>query len=146
MNTVDFDSLKKGDRLGPETLTAAFGVGPEAAEYSRRQVALCEEIRRKLAARGLQVTVACVKAEVRVLDDSEALRHNNRLFKKGRRRLCKAHRQMSAVDTGRLTARERQEHARTLVVQGAILAGVRSATARVYAEPYRRKTPGLVTA
>lgn len=139
---IDFDALGKGDVLSAETIVGIVGVSAGSARYSGRQMRLCARIERELTDRGLDVTVACVKTEIHVLDDAAAAVHTKELFRKGLQTLRRAHGQNMKVDAGQLSAAERKDHERALVVQGAIVAGIREARRNI-AVAYQRKTPGL---
>lgn len=141
---IDFDSIEKGSVISRYELVKILGKC-EDYEFQYRLVGFSEYVRKELWNRGKHFTVRIKDFTIEILSDEEASDYNTDHFSKGLKKLRKAHRQILAVDSSEFASEQRQRHDRAIVVQAAILSGIRESRRGLGPIPAKRKTPGLVT-
>lgn len=120
----DFDLLKKGDTIQPETLTKVLNRRIGTKEYAFGVMGLQKQIMREMAARGRPVTVCQIKDALHVCTDAEASQYNEKQAKVGRRKIGRAWVRIRYVDTSKLTAEELAEHDKRMMFLGRLNHGV----------------------
>jgi len=119
---VDFEKLKKGDVLKCEYLERVFMISPdEEQEYRFCLLTLRDQIMRELEKQGRPVTVIARHDDLVILTDEEAAEHNPREFKRGIRRMVRAHKRTLAVDITLLSHDQKLRWGRVAMNQGIIL-------------------------
>ncbi|MHB8108238.1 MAG: hypothetical protein ACYDH4_12580, partial [Candidatus Cryosericum sp.] len=93
---------------------------------------------------GRPATIKCEGSGLRVLTDAEAAVYNARQGDLARFKLFRAFRRNQAVDEAKLTDADRQNHCRTLEVQGKYVQALRKVVRQALRlAPVTRETPGL---
>lgn len=140
---IDFDAIEKGSVISRYELVKILG-RCEDYEFQYRLVGFSEYVRKELWDRGKRYTVRIKDFTIEILSDEEASDYNVNHFAKGLQKLRKAHRQILAVDSSEFAAEQKQRHDRAIVVQAAILSGIKESRKGLGPIPVRRKTPGLM--
>jgi hypothetical protein len=104
---LDFDSLKKGDVITADTITAYCGYKPDDTKFGFGALSLKSLIEKRLADRGYPVTTSMRGSDLHILHDSEALFYNINERDAGERKVVRSHRRMLSVDRSQLTDSER---------------------------------------
>lgn len=143
---IDTEAIRKGDVISRERFAAIMGLDMVADHYEIQYagVAFRGWLARQLEARDYPCTICESKGDTLILTDAEALRYNDRAFRKGNRRMRQANRRASQIDAGNLTREQRQARTRTLQTQGLLLQAIAEKRREIRAEAVRRRTPGLL--
>lgn len=128
---LDFDAIKKGDRIPPETVCNYFEIEQSSRMYSLAALNFAKEIQRELAARGRYVMVCIRKDFVCVMTDAEAAEHVEREFEVKLASARKLHAHAQTIDRSNLDTATSARLDRVLMVQAAKLAAVRKAEANI---------------
>jgi len=119
---VDFESLQKGSVLKREYLERVFMVTADHAnEYRFCLLTLRDQIMKELEKQGRPVTVIARHNDLVILTDQEAAAHNPLEFKRGARKMTRAHKRTLAVDISQLSHEEKLRWGRVVMNQGIIL-------------------------
>lgn len=103
--------LDKGVTVSNEMVTQLTHVSPRDVDAFRvAKLNVKGEIEQHLGRQGRICSVKVVRDGVRVLTDSEAVRHNIGLHVMGRRKFIKAAKQMGAVNVANLDEDEKRVH------------------------------------
>lgn len=140
---IDMDAARKGDTVPVQLLVRFLGIPFDDKEYQLKLHELAAAMEREFSSRGNPIVVSCEEGSLILHTDASALEYTRREYAAGFRRAFKNHQRLLNIDTGKLDAKERAEHDRRVVVQGAMLVGAMRGYKDVVGLPYKRKTPGL---
>lgn len=142
---IDMERAVKGAVIPQREIASIVGAKVHTAAYRVGLLSLRDEMERRIRAAGQGLTVTTHNNELNILTDADAARYNANLFDWGRKRMFKANRQLATVDTSGFDAREKADHRRTLVIQGAVIAGMSGGRKSVQARPYRRLSHAITS-
>lgn len=140
---VDYDRLKKGDRFDEADLELILHMQKTHPRFPLKVLGFRGSIERELRNRGLVVTTRGDKGALVICDDPDAATTNRKEGRRALRKFARCHYRNLAVDAGKLTAAERDEHERTLTIQGAILVAIRKVKRKLLVGPTTRNTPAI---
>lgn len=149
MNTtpypLDFDALKKGDRIAAETIKRITGKEPGSDEYNFGRLRLRQQIQDEIEERrGETVTVKNNGDGLVILTDTEATEHNHRQFKTNIRALHERHFRMMGVDREQLDGETIAKHDRRIGSQAAVILALNNSPVRFAHRPIQRQLPGAI--
>lgn len=114
---LDFDALRKGDVVSPETIEDIYGCPRSDRAYSMKLLILRDKIIKERRRRGSPVTVRAEGDSLVILTDSESAEYNASECESAVRSIRSSHRRSMEVDVGNLTNAERDRHLRALQMQ-----------------------------
>ena len=141
---LDVRQLHKGQVIEVLEIERITGTPRRHAEYPLKVLWLRTKIEKELRKLGQTLTMRIHKGALVICDDSDAAKYNRRQGRLKIRAYRRAHKRNVAVDMSKLTADERRDHERTLVIQGTLLGAIHSAKRQLAgptAQP--RRTPAL---
>lgn len=104
---LDTSNLNKGDVITVDQVRAVAKADPGSSKYAWTLLKLSRFVTRKLAERGLKVTVCSIKGQLRILTDAEAEEYNVRAAKYGKRKIRRAATRHALIDLSNLTPEQR---------------------------------------
>lgn len=140
---MDYDALNKGDVLPAELLERLLRARRGTEVYRLGLLGLRDQVVRECGLRGRHFTVVVRRDQLCVLTDEEAAEYNARAFHHGVRRSKRSLRRLVQVDAAALTAEQRREHERNVLVCGKMLQSALNERRLLTARPHVRTTPGL---
>lgn len=126
---IDFDAVTKGQTFTTEELERITGQSPGTDAWVWELRGLQDGIQRRRL-----FTVKNNGLELRVLTDTEAALHNQKLFRQNMRGMFARHRLDLAVDQSNLTPDERDRHGDNLITQSRYLTALTQTTKEIRVE------------
>ena len=132
---LDFDALEKGSNISAEELQDILQAQPGTRAFDLKRLALRSQIMSEMAGRGVVATVKNMGDGLRILTDSEAAIHNDKVQKRAMRMMGRALIRQQGVDESRLSDPERELHQRRLQRNAFILSSMKSAQRKRLSRP-----------
>lgn len=123
---IDFDALEKGTYLAPRQCEDVLLCSMRDNSYRGKLLTLRDEIKSRLAARGLNVVIRTERLGLRILTDSEAVAYGPKSYRKLKKRLMNSHRDFCLLDRSKITPDEDTRYLKALHAQSFAIAGLRA--------------------
>lgn len=148
---LDIDGLGKGDVFTADQLEAMTGQRRGTEGYDLAVLGLRKKLHTTLRDRGKPATVAIVRGELRILEDTEASVYNAQAFRHGIRKARRAFDRLLEVDSRQVTPERLAGHGRAIEVNAKILSAINSTRAKCRRTPipvasggHARQTPAVM--
>lgn len=135
---IDCETIQKGQVFTAHAMAAILNAKPNTAAYRVKLVDFSHKLTKRLWAIDKPFTVVVLSQRLEVLTDEAAADYNAGFFERSRKRMFKAHRQATRVDTSGFTQDRKTTHVRSLIVQGAAIQGMSNGRREVQARAYKR--------
>lgn len=138
------DELAKGSRVPAEEIERAFGAARGSDRYRLNVLRVRDYVTRRLAARGLLVTVIQERDEIAILTDEEALAYNARRFDIETRQRNRCFLRLGQTDRANLSEPSRRVLDTKLTELGRRISADRKARREITLKAAERATPGAL--
>ena len=136
---IDFDSLKKGDRICTAVLEEILQVKAGRSEFQTKGLNFAKKVEQELARRGMDCIVKLRQESLHILTDSEAVEYISRTNRMGCNKINSAFNALGIVDYSKLNADDKNRYDRAVVVVSMVYQGVTEAVRRIPAIQNRAK-------
>ena len=140
---VDYETLQPGDTIPAERLEIICGCSRHSPSYRPSVQRLRTQVQRAMEDRGKLFMLRCRGFDLEVVGEADAAGHCRRRNRVRRREMLRAFVATAAVDVSKLTADERREHERTVMIESKYAMAALSVRATPALEAVRRTVPKM---
>ena len=136
---IDFDVLKKGDRITTEELEDILQLQAGTAAFDIKSLKLKATIERELAKRGKDFIIVFRQESIWVLTDAESVEYIDTMNRRGVKKIVRAYDSLGKVNPASLNSDQLRQFNRSTIVVSAFYQSVKSAVKVIPPDTQRTK-------